>query len=120
MISKRSLEMFNKMRQIAMIAVTNCLLMIALGLLNQQTVSAQTCTPAPVGLVSWWSGDGNALDSRSRNNGTLVGSASFGAGKVGQAFDFANPGGSVEIPDASNLNILSSFTAEAWIFPSNF
>ena len=25
-------------------------------------VSAQTCTPPPSGLVSWWPGDGNADD----------------------------------------------------------
>ncbi len=29
----------------------------------------QVCSPAPVGLVSWYAADGNALDSRSRNNG---------------------------------------------------
>ncbi len=35
------------------------------------------CTGTPVGLVSWWSGDGNSLDSRSRNDGTLSNGATF-------------------------------------------
>lgn len=48
---------------------------------------AQTCSPAPVNLVSWYSGDNNALDSRSRNNGTLQNGAAFAAGQNGQAFN---------------------------------
>jgi len=89
-------------------------------LANQQTVSAQPCSPAPVGLASWWSGDGNALDSRLRNNGTLVGNVSFGAGQVGQAFDFANPGGRVEVPDSANLNISGSFHGRSVDLPRSF
>ena len=42
--------------------------------------SLQYCTPAAVGMVSWWSGDGNALDARSRNNGTLQNGATFSTG----------------------------------------
>ena len=44
------------------------------------------CEPVPVGLVSWWSGDGNALDSLSRNSGTLQGNVTFPSGNVGPGF----------------------------------
>src|SRR5687767_10937500 len=38
------------------------------------------CVPAPVGLAAWWTADGNALDSRSGNNGILTGTT-FVAGQ---------------------------------------
>jgi hypothetical protein len=86
-------------------------------LLFQLPVYAQTCSPAQIGLVSWWSGDGNALDWRSRNNGTLQNGASFAAGRVGQAFNLDGVDDAVQIPHSANQNINGSFTAEAWIFP---
>src|SRR5258705_12611185 len=109
--------MFDKIRKIAMTAVTTLLLMITFSLLNQQTASAQTCGPVPVGLASWWSGDGNALDSRSRSNGTLAGNTNFVPGQVGQAFNFDGVDDSVQIPHNPNQNIQGSFSAEAWVFP---
>jgi hypothetical protein len=78
---------------------------------------AQTCSPAPVGLVSWYPGDGTALDSRSRNDGTLQNGATFAAGRVGQAFNLDGVDDSVQIPHNANLNVNGSFTGEAWIFP---
>ena len=39
------------------------------------------------GLISWWQGEGNAIDVLGGNNGTLVGGVTFAAGKVGQAFN---------------------------------
>src|SRR4029077_13240321 len=47
-----------------------------------------TCTPPPAGLVSWWRGEGNALDQAGTNNGTLVGTVIYGPGEVGQGFVF--------------------------------
>ena len=58
-----------------------------------QTAFAQTCTPARPDLVSWWPGDGNALDSRSRNNGTIQGNVTFAAGEVGQTFNLGGTAG---------------------------
>jgi hypothetical protein len=46
-----------------------------------------TCAPLPAGLVSWWRGEGNALDNQQRNPGTLQG-VTFGTGLVGQTFVF--------------------------------
>jgi uncharacterized repeat protein (TIGR03803 family) len=46
------------------------------------------CLPPPAGLVSWWQGEGNALDIVGGNNGTLEGEVSYTDGEVGQAFNF--------------------------------
>ncbi len=79
-------------------------------------MQAQTCSPAPVGLVSWWSADGNTLDSRSRNNGMLQ-NATFTAGNVGQAFNFS--GSNQAVVNTVNGNILnfgtSNVSVEAWV-----
>jgi len=78
---------------------------------------AQTCTPAPIGLISWWMADGNALDARSGANGTLRNSATFGAGQVGQAIIFDGIDDSVDTSGSpiSSLNFnANDFTIEAW------
>ena len=81
-----------------------------------QTMNAQVCTPAPVGLVSWWNADGNALDSRSRSNGTLQNGAGFTAGQVGQAFNF-NGANAVSVADTPSLDFGTNadLSVEAWI-----
>lgn len=79
---------------------------------------AQTCQPAPVGLVSWWTAEGNALDSRSRNNGTLLGGTTFSAGQNGQAFSFDGVNNFVNVPDSASLDSwTTTATFEAWINP---
>src|SRR5262249_24109805 len=75
-----------------------------------------TSLTAP-GLVSWWRGEGNAIDAVGGNNGTLVGGVTYAAGKVGQAFSF-NGTDQVQVPSAANLNLTSALTLEAWIDPS--
>jgi DNA-directed RNA polymerase subunit RPC12/RpoP len=42
----------------------------------------------PSGLVALWSGEGNANDSVSGNNGKLAGNVTYGKGRIGQAFMF--------------------------------
>ena len=48
------------------------------------------------GNVAWYKGEGNANDSAGTNNGTLVGDATYAAGKVGQGFSFGGTGGYVQ------------------------
>lgn len=86
-------------------------------LLFSLNANAQTCSPAPIGLVSWWQAENNSLDSRSRNNGTLLNGTTFGVGNIGQAFNFDGVNDSVQVPDNANQNINGSFSAETWIFP---
>lgn len=80
---------------------------------------AQVCTPAPVGLLSWWSGDGNTLDSRSRNNGTLQNGATFGVGHVGQAFILDGTDDHVQLPSTAFHEAFSQITLESWVFPTS-
>src|SRR5438477_8760574 len=52
-----------------------------------------SCTPPPVGMVSWFPGDGNAQDILSNTLDLSVnGGVTFPAGKVAQAFDFDGTG----------------------------
>jgi hypothetical protein len=79
-------------------------------------VAAPTnCVPAATGLVAWWRGEGNALDSAAENNGTLLNGVGFAIGKVGQAFSFNGAGQIVQVPDAPFLNPTSALTLEGWI-----
>jgi hypothetical protein len=65
--------------------------------------------------VSWWPGEGNAMDVNGRNNGSLVGSVSFASGKVGQAFDLGGEG-YVAVPSSSSLNPgYGDFTIDFWM-----
>lgn len=43
-------------------------------------------------LLSWWPGEGNALDIADGNDGTLQGDATFSSGQIGQAFSFDGVG----------------------------
>jgi hypothetical protein len=76
------------------------------------------CEPAPAGLVSWYPAEGNALDIRSRNTGTLVNGVAFAAGKVGQTFSFDGLNDRV----TTNLDVqpsaMPSTTWDAWVFPT--
>lgn len=49
---------------------------------------AQTCVPAPDGLIGWWPGEDDARDAAGSNPGTLENGVSFAPGMVGQAFLF--------------------------------
>jgi hypothetical protein len=74
------------------------------------------CLTPPSGLVSWWTGDGNANDIIGVNDGTMMNGATFAAGRVGQAFsfdgnnDFVRVLGPVSIPEGND-----SRTIGAWI-----
>src|SRR5260370_38700019 len=65
------------------------------------------------GLVSWWPGDGNALDVAGGNSGTAHDSAAYAPGMVGQAFSFNGVRAGIGIPDADNLKITGSLSISA-------
>lgn len=46
------------------------------------------CVAPPEGILSWWRGEGTALDTMGVNPGALTAGAGFVPGKVGQAFQF--------------------------------
>ena len=80
-----------------------------------------TCFTPPAGLVSWWRGEGNALDSADGNNGVMQESIRFASAKVHRGFLFNNINANIKIPAAANLNVGtgSGLTIETWINPTN-
>jgi len=78
------------------------------------TVNLPICVAAPSNLVSWWQGEGNALDAKGTNNGALVGNVSYTVGRVGQAFSFDGNGDAVHVGNPTNLQF-QNLTIEAWI-----
>ena len=69
------------------------------------TGSAGQCVTPPMNLVSWWPGDGNAMDIQGTNGGTLRNGATFAAGEVGQAFSFNGSNQDVSIGDPDSLKL---------------
>ena len=80
-------------------------------------VNSSSCTPPPMGLVSWWPGNGNALDIIGGNNGTLQGGATYTNGLVGQAFSFNGTSAYVSLNNGTtNLPLgKSPRTIAAWV-----
>jgi concanavalin A-like lectin/glucanase superfamily protein/K319-like protein len=71
-------------------------LLLAFALVGR--TAAQTCTPAPSGLLGWWPADGNADDIQGGHNGTLMDDTTFTTGEVAQAFSFDGVDDSVSVP----------------------
>ena len=82
---------------------------------------AAGCVTPPSGLVGWWKGDGNALDSFGGNNGVNQ-NVTYSNGVVGQAFAFDPenyPYGytGIQIADQPAYALTNSLTIEGWIRP---
>src|SRR5947199_6479234 len=80
-------------------------------------IQSQPCVSVPSGLAGWWRAENSANDSAGGNNGAWVNGASFGPGKVGQAFNFFGTN-HVEVPASASLNV-QSVAIETWIFPAD-
>jgi fibronectin-binding autotransporter adhesin len=78
------------------------------------TAAAATCSTPATGIVSWYRAEGDAVDGIGPNSGTAQGGATFGVGKVAQAFSFNGSGAYVSIPDNASLHT-ASLTAEGWV-----
>jgi len=81
----------------------------------RRTHSIEVVDPAvvpPRNLVGWWRGEGNGQDSAGNNHGA-VGSVTYTAGRVGQAFDIGSSG--IVIP---SMTLGDRYTIDAWIRPN--
>ncbi len=67
-------------------------------------------------MIGWWRAEGDATDTYSTNDGTLVGDAAFTtSGKAGQAFSFDGNGDYVELANESQYDFVNQqFTLEGW------
>jgi len=69
-------------------------------------------------LVSYWPGNGSALDAVGTNDGTLTGGTTFAPGLFGQAFSLDGVDDFINVPDSASLDaITSGITVSAWINP---
>jgi len=81
------------------------------------------CTRAPVGLVGWWKGDGNTLDSSGLGNSGVAIHIGYTNGIVGQAFACdpnSFPYGTytgIQIPDQPAYILTNSLSIEGWVRP---
>jgi hypothetical protein len=82
-------------------------------LLRTVDVQAQSCTPAPANLVSWWRAEGDATDAVGANNGSANG-VNYLIGETGQAFSFDGSTTYIDLGNPASLQ-LQNFTIEAWI-----
>ncbi len=73
------------------------------------------------GLVGWWAGEGNALDSTGTNNGEAEGGLAFASGEVGRALVFNGVDADVRVPPSDSLDVGAGdgFTVAAWINPAD-
>jgi hypothetical protein len=75
-----------------------------------------TTNNLPAGLIGWWKGDGDLLDSVGTNHLQADGGVTFATGRFGQAFQFDGTSASAYCPGAApELNDWTQFTLEAWI-----
>lgn len=84
--------------------------LISLSISNGAAVQAN---PWP-GPAAWWRAENNASDAVGVNHGTLLGSASYAQGEVGQAFRFDGLSGVMTVPDSAALRP-ANLTIEGWI-----
>ena len=81
------------------------------------------CTRAPVGLVGWWKGDGNTLDSSGLGNSGVAINIGYTNGIVGQAFACdpnSFPYGTytgIQVPDQPAYVLTNSLSIEGWVRP---
>ena len=80
------------------------------------TAFTVTNPAGPSGLVSWWRGESNTLDSVGGHHG--VGTAlGYAPGAVGQAFTFGSAG-NLTVPNPPFYAYSNGFTVAAWIYRS--
>jgi hypothetical protein len=82
------------------------------------TATAQTCMDPPAGMISWWTGDGSAMDVATGYHGAVLEGAGFAPGRVGDAFAFDGVGGGQDDQVMlSHLAVdgLANLTVEFWV-----
>ena len=68
----------------------------------------------PEGMISYWKGEDNAVDTVDSNHGTIYGAA-FTTGKIGRAFSFDGVDDYVDIKNGALIANKNNSSVEAWI-----
>lgn len=103
-----------KTRSTFPLALSLAVFMVAMNLGGAMAADAQTKVQPPLGMVSWWPGDGDARDIVADNHGMIHNGVTMLPGMVGLAFNFVGNNGIVQIPHSESLNIGGSYTYELW------
>lgn len=76
-----------------------------------------SCVPPPAGIVAWWRGENNLLDSVDRNHGFALRTVYYASGPVGTAI----VAGAMRVPASPQLDvgIGAGFTLETWVRPES-
>jgi len=83
---------------------------------GNQVGSAETCSPTQAGLTGWWPGDGGISDVVGRRDAILHGDATFGSGRIGQAFVLDGDGDFISVPHDPVLDFgREDFTVALWV-----
>lgn len=71
----------------------------------------------PLGMLAWWPAENNAIDIVGNHSGTVSSGVTFGAGEVGNCFQFNGTSGHVSVPASSDFDTANNpgFTIEGWI-----
>lgn len=73
-------------------------------------------TAIPGGLIGWWTGDGDALDSLGQNNGRIHGNVTYVPGRVGQAFHFDGDKSYLKVSTTDlDPGAGAGFTLDMWV-----
>jgi hypothetical protein len=76
-------------------------------------LASNSCVAPPLGLVNWWSANGNALDQVGTVDGTVMNGATYAPGLVGSAFLFD---GTNDIVRFNASAISPPWSAEFWVY----
>lgn len=82
---------------------------------------APPLSQATSGLVGWWPGNGNPLDSTGANPATARGGLGYAQGQAGEAFAFNGVDADVLVPPSQTLNVGqgNGLTMSLWFQPSS-
>ena len=80
--------------------------------------AVEECLYPPDWMIGWWPGDGNAHDIAGGHHGRLAGDATYGAGRVSNAFAFGGAG-EVVIEHSDEFHV-DRFSFDAWVHPTAY
>jgi hypothetical protein len=87
------------------------------GYSNEASATSNEGLDITCGLMAYWPFDGSAKDLAGSNHGTLIGGASYVAGKFGQAVACSNQGTIDYVAlDTTSDGLTGAWTAAAWIY----